>query len=252
MVPTRGRVPLDGVQPFAPSLDQVGIFARSVEDLGLAFSALAGTPPVVEPLDRTPFLGIAREYFVSTAEDEVGRTAIHVARTLAAAGANVHVVHLPPGFAEVHRFHKRIMEVEFTRFHGTRFTERPEAFGPKVSELIKAGMAVPGDDYKEALAHQNRFRAECGRLLVEIDALVLPSAPSTAPYGLEATGDARFSIPWTNAGLPVIALPAARSVLGLPIGIQLVGAPGTDLHLLKVARYIEACLGWPWRIAPLR
>jgi amidase len=251
LVPTRGRVHSEGVLPLAPSLDQLGIFARSVEDQALVFAALVGGPPGADPLERTPFLGIAREYFLATAEDEMGRMAIHAARSLAAAGANVHVVHLPASFAEVHRHHLRIMEDEAANAYRDRFAARRGDFGPKMAELIEAGLKVRPEDYRAALDHQDHFRVEIGQLLVEIDALVLPAAPSAAPHGLESTGDARFNVPWTNAGLPVVVLPAGRTAAGLPLGLQLVGAPGTDIHLLRVARYVEEQLHHERRIAPV-
>jgi len=60
----------------------------------------------------------------------------------------------------------------------------------------------------------------------------------------DKTGDPRFNIPWTNAGCPAITLPAALNGAGLLLGVQLAGAPGTDLHLLRVARHVEERLGW--------
>ncbi len=251
---THGSISLDGVLPFAPTVDQLGIFARSVSDAALALSVLspasAGAFPV-EPLDRPPFLGLVREYFVSTADDEMGRMAIHVARTLAATGPIVHVVHLPESFAEVHRQHHLLMEVEMARGHRESFSANPKAYGRKLGELIQRGLAAREEDYRKARAHRERFRSDAAKVLAEIDALILPATPSAAPYGLESTGDSRFNTPWTSAGFPVITLPAALGSAGLPLGIQLVGAPGSDVRLLRIAGFLEERLGWNRRIAPV-
>ena len=253
---SRGSVPLTGVLPFAPSVDQLGIFARTVEDAALAYSVLAPAGGSLEippaPLDRPPFLGLAREYFVSSAEDEMGRMTIHVARSLAATGPIVHVVHLPDSFHDIHPHHRLIMEVEMARSQRQSFAARPEVYGREVRELIERGLAARDDEYRKALAHRDRFRNDAAKLLVEIDALLLPATPSSAPYGLESTGDPRFNIPWTSAGLPVITLPAALGAGGLPLGIQLVGAPNSEARLLRTARFLEERLGWKHRIAPVR
>src|SRR5262249_19874811 len=160
---------------------------RTVEDTALAHSALvppgAGgareVPPA--PLDRPPFLGLAREYFVGSAEDEMGRVTIHLARRLAASGPIVHVVHLPASFADIHPHHRLIMEVEMARGQKQSFAARPEAYGKKVRELIERGLAAREEDYRRALAHRDRFRTDAAKLLVEIDALLLPATPSSAP-----------------------------------------------------------------------
>ena len=249
-LPTRGSLPLDGILPFSPTLDQPGLFARCVGDLALAFSALTGSGWPVEPLDRKPFLGLARRYFIETAEDEMGRMVVHAAKKLASGAAVIHVAHLPESFADVHRCHRLIMAVELARLHRERFLSDRGSYGEKVSALIEEGLAVPEWGYKKALVHQKLFRDEMAMHAGEVDAILAPAVPAAAPYGVESTGDPRFNIPWTNAGLPVITLPGGLSVAGLPMGIQLVGAPGTDLHLLRVALRVEESLDWGRRIAP--
>jgi Asp-tRNA(Asn)/Glu-tRNA(Gln) amidotransferase A subunit family amidase len=263
-VPTQGRLPLAGVLSFARTVDQLGLFARSVKDVALLFEAYgeaAAGPraageksprgwPGPEP-GRAPFLGIAREYFVEHSEEEVGHRTIHQAKQLASEGAIVHVVHLPASFADIHHSHRLLMQVELARSERDSFQRNPSLYGKKVAELIRAGLSTSPAAYQEALAHRERFRAEVGTLLGEIDALLLPAVPSAAPYGLESTGDPRFSIPWTCAGLPAITLPLGLNPQGLPLAIQLVGAAGSDRHLLQVAAYVEERLQWGHRAAPI-
>jgi len=254
-VASHGRFPLQGILPFAPTVDQLGVFARSVEDVALAFGCLSGLPaggPPLVPLDRPPFLGLARKYFLEGAEDEEGRATIHAAKHLHEQGVIVHVANLPESFSRVHANHRVIMEVEIARSQGERFRAQPEAFGKKISELIAAGLKVPEVEYRRALSQRERYTSEVVKLVRELDALLVPAAPTAALYGLESTGDPRFNVPWTHAGLPAITLPVSLSASGLPLGIQLVGAPGADEHLLRVARYLEERLAWGQRLAPAR
>ncbi|HET7826178.1 MAG TPA: hypothetical protein VFK90_12660, partial [Anaeromyxobacter sp.] len=64
-----------------------------------------------------------------------------------------------------------------------------------------------------------------------------------APAGLESTGDPAFNRIWTLLGVPCVTLPAARGPAGMPVGIQLVGAPGKDGDLVAVAAWAMAALG---------
>ncbi len=69
----------------------------------------------------------------------------------------------------------------------------------------------------------------------EYDAILTPAAAGIAPKGLSATGDPAFCTLWTLTGLPSLSLPLLAGEGGLPLGVQLVGAPGRDARLLRTA-----------------
>src|SRR5258707_2430114 len=75
------------------------------------------------------------------------------------------------------------------------------------------------------------------------DAIITPSASGIAPLGIEATGNPLFCSLWTLVGFPALNLPIIGHADGLPIGVQLVGAPGRDEKLLRTARAMIASLG---------
>jgi Asp-tRNA(Asn)/Glu-tRNA(Gln) amidotransferase A subunit family amidase len=76
------------------------------------------------------------------------------------------------------------------------------------------------------------------------DAILTPAAPGEAPLGLEATGSPVFCSLWTLCGLPALSLPLLRGPAGMPLGCQLVGAPGDDARLLRTGRWLaQALLG---------
>ena len=79
-------------------------------------------------------------------------------------------------------------------------------------------------------------------LLAGLDVLLTPSAPGEAPEGLASTGDPVFNRVVTLFGFPCIGLPAGTGPAGLPLGIQLVGAPRADGPLLGVAAWVAARL----------
>jgi Asp-tRNA(Asn)/Glu-tRNA(Gln) amidotransferase A subunit family amidase len=74
------------------------------------------------------------------------------------------------------------------------------------------------------------------------DLLLAPSAPGEAPRGLDSTGEATFNRLWTGLLVPCLNLPAGTGPMGLPVGVQTVGARNDDFRLLGWSRWIEACL----------
>jgi Asp-tRNA(Asn)/Glu-tRNA(Gln) amidotransferase A subunit family amidase len=75
-----------------------------------------------------------------------------------------------------------------------------------------------------------------------IDAWISPSTVGPAPMGLDSTGDPIMNLPWTQAGLPTINLPAGKSLNGLPLGLQVIGNWYKDESLLFWAKDLEMVL----------
>ncbi|HAX69884.1 MAG TPA: amidase, partial [Anaerolineae bacterium] len=115
---------------------------------------------------------------------------------------------------------------------------------PKFSELIKRGQAVTEDQLHEALTERETFRSELRRTMIDhnIDAWICPSTVSAAPKGLESTGDPIMNLPWTQAGLPAINLPAGKNDQGLPLGLQVVANWHKDESLLLWAKDLTKTL----------
>jgi Asp-tRNA(Asn)/Glu-tRNA(Gln) amidotransferase A subunit family amidase len=78
-----------------------------------------------------------------------------------------------------------------------------------------------------------------------IDLWISPPARGAAPRGLESTGDPVMNLPWTQAGLPTINLPAGTDSQGLPLGLQVTGRWGTDEALLSWAEELEGLVRRP-------
>ena len=72
--------------------------------------------------------------------------------------------------------------------------------------------------------------------------IVGPAALGPAPEGLSATGSPILSRPWQALGLPVVTVPGVRSAAGLPLGIQVIGRPGSEGDLFRVAGLLAAAL----------
>ena len=102
---------------------------------------------------------------------------------------------------------------------------------------LERGRAITALAYQRALARLPRIAQGFGELFANFDALLTPAVAGTAPAA-ETTGDPCFGTLWTLAGMPALSLPLLSGLDGLPLGVQLVGAKGTDARLLRTARWL--------------
>ena len=240
--PTHGLVPADGVIPLAWSLDHVGVLARSVLDVALVVGVLTGRG--LDPVPLTvPRLALVPE-LLERATPEVAAHVRALADRFASAGAKVTEVKLPAEFATVHAAGQRVLEVEAAAYHRDPFARHEADYGQHLAEMIRVGLRHSAVDYVAANRARLAFREAVMPLLAAHDALLSPTAPSTAPEGLAFTGDASLCAPWSSAGVPSISLPSGVSdVSRLPLAVQLVQAAGADARLLGVAAWCERVLG---------
>ncbi len=254
--PQHGRISAYGVVPLSWTMDHVGIITRTVADSALIFQAVAGydsqdlyslnepVPDCLTSLDsqQKPRLGLVREYFFDHADEEMQRHTEEIAERLRQAGAEVEEVALPSGFAELHDINLTIMSVESAAYHQEMFARHKDQYRPRIRQTIERGLATPAIEYAKMLQARLQQFADVEPLLRRVDALLTPGAPGTAPDGLTTTGDPVMQRPWTTIGVPSISLPTGLGQNGLPLAVQLVGAPLAEDRLLAVARWCERAL----------
>ncbi len=233
--PTFGSIPMQGVGRLAPSLDHVGVLARDVETAArFATVFLSG---IDSHSDRPPRIAFAPQANAERFESEVRGALAALADRLRAGGCTVDVIDLPSAVdASVDALDTILAAEAFASLGPLRALKLP----PQIDALIARGAGISYEDYREALASRNRTRGEIAVLVGRFDALMLGAA-NTAP-SRESTGDPLPLAPWSYWGFPALSLPVATSTEGLPIGVQLVGGPGSDAALLRAARWIERTL----------
>lgn len=251
--PSFGTVPGTGVLRVAPSLDQMGVLARTIEDAALVehllgpdgrdpdarespgpLSATAMAEPPVTPafaLVRTPFWDRA---------DAATQTAF--GELEAALGEQADHVDLPEAFGRGAGWLSTVMAAEMARNLGHYVDRDPAQTSERLREMIADGRAVNAPDYLAARDMRRVLRDTLGPIFERFDAIVTPAAPGEAPEGLDDTGDPIFCSLWTFCGLPAVSLPLATGPNGLPLGLQLVGPHGQDARLLRTARWLVRTL----------
>ena len=250
--PTHGLIPRSGVLQLSRTLDHIGIFARSLEDIPLALEVLQGhdeRDPDTRPRARVPFQKVAHEEppippvlaFIKTphwerADAETKEAYGELAEAL---GERLEEVELFPSAMQAWDWHKTIMEAEMAANLEPLWVAGREKLSKQLSSLMERGRETRAIEYQRALRSIAPVVESLDELFQQrYDAILTPAAPGTAPNGLASTGDPVFCTAWTLFGMPAITLPLMRGSNGLPLGVQLVGRRGYDARLLRTARWL--------------
>jgi len=251
--PTHGLIPRGGVLTLSRTLDHVGVFARSLEDVAIAAEQLVGYDPRdadTRVRARIPFVATAAEEppfppllaFVKgpawdRAEEETKEAFAELAGELA---DHVVEVDFPESARLALELHRTIMEAEMAANLEREWDKGRERLSESLRAQLGRGREIGALDYQRALARIPLINEGFQDIFERCDAIVTPAAAGTAPKGLEATGDPAFCTLWTLCGMPAISLPLMRGSNGLPLGVQLVGRRGDDARLLRTARWVTA------------
>ncbi|HXZ93567.1 MAG TPA: amidase [Burkholderiales bacterium] len=254
--PTHGLVPRSGVLKLSRTLDHVGVFARTLEDVALLAEELVGydeDDPDTRMQARIPFTALAAEEppvepllaFIRTPQWERAEPETREAfdELVAALGSRIEEVELFPSASEAWDWHRTIMEAEMAANLEREWRHGRDKLSERLRALIERGRDIRAVDYQRAVASGAQLQESFEDLFIQrYDAILTPSAPGAAPRGLASTGDPAFCSLWTLSGLPSINLPIMRSANGLPLGVQLVGRRHFDGRLLRTARWLVARL----------
>ena len=249
--PSRGLISRHGVLCQAPSLDTVGVMARSVEDVALIgeqIMAYDANDKSLSPRARPdllahaqseppyqPRLALARTPVWDQADRETQEA---FAELVEALGEHVIEMALPDSFDRALDLHRIVMEAEIGHNFGAIHKRARAQLSPRLCDIIEHGQTIPAAEYLAALDSIPPLVESLESAFDWVDAFITPAAPGAAPHGLASTGSPVFCTLWTLTGMPAITLPLLQSSAGLPIGVQLVGQFGRDARLLRTARWL--------------
>src|SRR5580658_315081 len=257
--PTYGRLSRARSFPFVASLDHLGPFARNVRDLALAYDAMQGfdpddpicvdrpAEPVVPLLDRGAEglrIAVASGYF----KCKSGEACYAIDRVAAALGAN-RDIEIP----QAERARSAAFIITATggaSLHLDRLRTRACDFDPAVRDRLLAGAMVPASLVVKAQKFRRWYRQQVLQLFEEVDAILAPATPCTAPLIGQQTfmhGDVELPVranlgiytqPISFICLPVVSVPVPLTPL--PIAVQIIAAPWREDVALRLAHALEA------------
>jgi aspartyl-tRNA(Asn)/glutamyl-tRNA(Gln) amidotransferase subunit A len=265
--PTYGRVSVRGVVPLSWSLDHAGPLARSVRDVATLLGVIAGYDPgdpgsaAVATDDYLSALdagiaewrvGVIAAEWLGDVHQEVADAVRGAVDAIAALGARVDRFDAPE-LPDAARLNGLMTTADAATFHRERMEQAPGDFGADVFARLRRGASYGATDYAHARREQTRYRRRFESWFVEhggpFDVVVLPATPIPAPEidGLDAVATAgvltRLTAPFNFTGLPALSVPCGTTGDGLPVGLQVVGAPWAERRVLRVGYSYEQATG---------
>lgn len=261
--PTYGLVSTRGIIPLSWSLDHVGPMARTVADLALMLPAIAHYdphdvycqkfPPVYYPsaIEESCSglrLGMPEEFW-NDVDSEIDAAAHAALKQLGRMTAGIQTINLSN---EVDR---TVVRSEPYVYHQRHLPAHEKQYHPETLRRIRSGADVTATQYVEAYRDMLRQRRQILEVFEKVDLIITPTSPALpASFAeLEAAPDElrrrellmlRNTRPFNVFGLPSISIPCGFSKSGLPIGLQISGAPGAEGPVLALAHAYEKQTKW--------
>ncbi|MDX2203954.1 MAG: amidase [Hyphomicrobiaceae bacterium] len=248
--PTLGLISRRGALLQSHTLDTLGVYGRSIEDLAMITDAIGNHDPgdavsfEHAPLRLTEAvrqgragplrLALFRSPAWEEAEPAAQAALVAFARRLGAMAEEIEI----PAMAEVRRHHAHVMGAEGAAYYGPFLRQKPELLSGFITARLTESLKIAAPDYARSMAAREPMYAAVAAVLQRFDAILTLSACGPAPKGLESTGNPVFNAMWTYLGVPCVSLPLL-DVSGLPLGVQLVGARRGEGRLLATARALE-------------
>ena len=229
---TYGLLSLDGVLPYAKSLDTFGFFTRTPADMLLLWEALG------HPTGREEDFALGVPEPTLEVEPEMKTAFQSALSSLRNAGVSSRPLDISALLAKLSDAQHTIAFYEGARFHQQRFTEYGDRLG-YLATLVREGLEISAARYDEAMRFVSESRVRVNEMYKATPVILAPAATGPAPLGLSYTGDPRMNAPWTALGTPAISIPMPVSG-GLPLGLQLTATPGEDARLLRTAARLQS------------
>jgi aspartyl-tRNA(Asn)/glutamyl-tRNA(Gln) amidotransferase subunit A len=282
--PTYGRVSRSGLIAMASSLDQIGPMTKTVDDAALLLEAIQGKDVLDQTTaDATPFkasdvdassvkgkrIGLPRQAWGDGMTDVVRERVTAAVEVLKSLGAEIVDVDLPYADEALAVYYVLMpceVSANLSRFDGIRYgvraqtgslldtylTSRGDGLGwePRRRVLLGAYALSKGyydAYYRKAKKVQKLIQNAYASAFTHVDALLTPTAPTTAFKIGEKIGDPLamylediFTVGVNVAGLPGVSVPCGDDEKGLPVGMQLVGRAFDEATILSIAKAYES------------
>ena len=232
-----------GIRHLRPTVDTMGLFARSVADIALLRAILTGGDPerLSRRVDRVR-IGVCRTMSWSEAQSEAVNALEAAARALVSAGAEVVNVELPETFAGIEASFRVIVRVEGWRAMDWEARHHLTTMNHWLQRELGGDDRPDQAQYDAAQAHALECQHALATLFERCDVIITPSACGEAVADLVSVSNSVFNRVWTLMRGPCLTVPAFTGPNGMPVGLQIVGPIGDDERTIAIADWIAARL----------
>lgn len=240
--PSFRLMPTGGMKTFAWTLDTTGFFAASVKDVALFAALASGRELKADAMQSPPRIGLYRSAIWNDASSEMQDAVQKAADIAAKAGAQVVEIDEPAELTRARDIHALIQNYEAAISFGHELAYHADRLSTILRETLEEGRTITPPQYDEGRRVARHARKAATTLFSDVDVLLTPSAPGSAPRNLETTGSALFNKLWTLTGNPSVNVPGLKDASGMPLGVQAIGRFGRDKSTLQAAHWLERLL----------
>jgi len=257
--PTYGRVSRHGVTPLSWTLDHVGPLTMTCEDAALVLESIAG----YDPKDSTSYsdqswdfsefkrlddlkgkkIGIPESFIFGSVSSEIEASFREALTTLEKAGAEIIPLQID-GLQELQTAQSAILISEAYAFHMNNLEKNPEGYHTQLRQAFEVGQFYTAADYIQSQRYRKQMMVKVKEIFDQVDVIVTPSTPEVAPTITDYEKQTSFTLGKFTffgniLGLPSLTVPSGFSTEGLPIGLQIFGAPYEEGKVLSIGHVFE-------------
>jgi Asp-tRNA(Asn)/Glu-tRNA(Gln) amidotransferase A subunit family amidase len=231
------------IRQLRPTLDTIGLFARSVPDIAALHGVLCGISEALPQADvRGLRVGVCRTPNWKQAQPESVNALESATKALAAAGAEVSETPLPAVFDGIEDTFGVISTVESSRALAQEARDHHAKLNFWIRDSLAAAAKHTAARFEEAQRHAIECQRALAAMFVRCDVILTPSTSGEAPADLVSVTNSTFNRLWTLMHVPCLTIPAYQGPNGMPVGIQIVGPAGSDRETMRAAQAIAGAL----------
>jgi len=233
-----GRISIEGVIPFSPTADHIGIFTQDIESIKLTASILCENwISEFKYPDKELIIGALTGKYIEQADETIIKLYNKSKEDFKNKGFKIIDIDLFTDIDEINKIHRTIIASDFALVHQNWFNDFKEKYRKGTIDLIIEGRKHTIEEFIEAKLKMQIYRNKVEEIKSKfnINVWLSPSTTSLPPKGM-ATGSPLMNLPWTFTGLPTITIPSGYSDDGLPFGLQLAGSFNKDEELLEITK----------------
>ena len=232
-----------GVRHLRPTLDTMGLFARSIADIAVLRSVLTGLKPGA-PVNnlRDVRIGVCRTPSWDQAQPETVSALETAARKLAAAGAKLHDDEMPAVFDGINQSFNVISGVEALRAMALEARDHLATMNHWIKDSLTAAAQYDQSRYDKAQLHAVQCQRATIEMFTRCDILITPSTAGEAIADGVSVSNSAFNRVWTLMHVPCVTIPTFAGPNGMPVGLQVVGPVGGDDHMIALSQAVADVL----------
>ena len=249
--PSYGLISRNGVLKTSNTLDHIGVFGRTVEDVALLAKILIkkdkhdpatihySAEKILEETKKGPLFEPKFIFYKTDFWKIIDKKSRESFEYFIKSFKNIEVFDTPSYFKDIHKYHQIIHETDLANNFSVYYKKYKSKLSKFMQSAIAKGNKYTAKEYAEAIDFKKQSYESYQEVFEDYHGVITPSSPGVAPKGLTNTGTAEFNKVWSYLGTPCISLPLLEGENKLPLGVQLVGDRYDDHRFLGVAKWLE-------------